>query len=36
MSFTSGADAEALGRLSDAERLRTGLHEAAKSNDGVQ
>jgi monoamine oxidase len=30
MSFTSGADAEALGRMSDAERLRTGLQEAAK------
>jgi monoamine oxidase len=30
MSFTSGADAEALGRMSDAERLRTALQEAAK------
>jgi monoamine oxidase len=30
MSFTSGADAEALGRMSDAERLRTGLQEATK------
>jgi monoamine oxidase len=30
MSFTSGADAETLGRMSDAERLRTGLQEATK------
>jgi monoamine oxidase len=30
MSFTSGADAETLGRMSEAERLRTGLQEAAK------
>jgi monoamine oxidase len=30
MSFTSGADAEALGRLSEADRLRVGLQEAAK------
>jgi len=30
MSFTSGADAEALGRMSDAERLRTALQEATK------
>jgi monoamine oxidase len=30
MSFTSGADAEALGRMSDAERLRTALEEATK------
>jgi monoamine oxidase len=30
MSFTSGADAEALGRMSDADRLRTALQEATK------
>ena len=30
MSFTSGADAEALGRMSDGERLRTALQEATK------
>ena len=30
MSFTSGADAEALGRMSDAERLRTALLETTK------
>jgi monoamine oxidase len=30
MSFTSGADAETLGRMSDAERLRTALQEATK------
>ena len=30
MSFTSGADAETLGRMSDAERLRTALSEATK------
>ena len=30
MSFTSGADAEALGRMSEAERLRTALQEATK------
>jgi monoamine oxidase len=30
MSFTSGADAEALGRLSDTERLRVAVQESAK------
>jgi monoamine oxidase len=30
MSFTSGADAEALGRLGEAERLRVALQEATK------
>ena len=30
MSFTSGADAEALGRMSEAERLRTALQEATR------
>jgi monoamine oxidase len=30
MSFTSGADAETLGRMNDADRLRTALQEAAK------
>ena len=30
MSFTSGADAEALGRMSEAERVRTALQEATK------
>ena len=30
MSFTSGADAEALGRLSEPERLRLALQEAAR------
>jgi len=30
MSFTSGADAEALGRMTDAERVRTALAEATK------
>lgn len=30
MSFTSGADAEALGRMSESERLRTALQEATK------
>ncbi len=30
MSFTSGADAEALGRLGDEERLRRALEEATK------
>ena len=30
MSFTSGADAETLGRMTDAERLRTALQEATK------
>jgi monoamine oxidase len=30
MSFTSGADAEALGRMSDADRVRTALQEATK------
>jgi monoamine oxidase len=30
MSFTSGADAEALGRMSDGERLRTALQEATR------
>jgi monoamine oxidase len=30
MSFTSGADAEALGRMSEADRLRTALLEATK------
>jgi monoamine oxidase len=30
MSFTSGADAEALGRMSEAERLRTALQETTK------
>jgi monoamine oxidase len=30
MSFTSGADAEALGRMSEADRLRTALQEATK------
>jgi monoamine oxidase len=30
MSFTSGADAETLGRMSDAERLRAALQEATK------
>jgi monoamine oxidase len=30
MSFTSGADAEALGRLSEAERLRVALQEATR------
>ena len=30
MSFTSGADAEALARMSEAERLRTAVQEATK------
>jgi len=30
MSFTSGADAETIGRMSDADRVRTALQEAAK------
>jgi len=30
MSFTSGADAETIGRMSDADRVRTALLEAAK------
>jgi monoamine oxidase len=30
MSFTSGADAETLGRMSDGERVRTALQEATK------
>jgi monoamine oxidase len=30
MSFTSAADAEALGRMSEADRLRTALQEATK------
>jgi monoamine oxidase len=30
MSFTSGADAEALGRMSEADRLRTALSETAR------
>jgi len=30
MSFTSGADAEALGRMSEADRLRTALQEATR------
>jgi len=30
LSFTSGADAEALGRLPEAERLRTAVQEAAR------
>jgi monoamine oxidase len=30
MSFTSGADAETLGRMSEADRMRTALSEAAK------
>lgn len=30
MSFTSGADAETLGRMSEADRLRTAVQEAAK------
>jgi len=30
MSFTSGADAETLGRMSESERVRTALQEAAK------
>ncbi len=30
MSFTSGADAETLGRMSDGERVRTALQETTK------